>query len=220
MQNNDQTSISSRFLLSHTKLNIWEVYAHLVLQYINPDIYANLQYQDKPDLQDTDSDLGVEVTQAIARENIEAEALYAKLLNEREKKTQKRHIERIEMLGAEVFDWGLFGPKGTNDFNLIMTAFEDKTSKLNSGNYKHFNHNHLFIRSDILADQTMLEKALSEFLCRKTNEKQFERVVVSVPHHNYVFDLLNKYYDDFFFPTDIQFEIATRAREIVEFAES
>ena len=69
-------------LPSHTYLDIWEVYARLVLQFIDAATYGHLSYGDKPDLRDGALDLGVEVTQALATRNQEADALYAKLRTE------------------------------------------------------------------------------------------------------------------------------------------
>ncbi len=75
-------------LPSHPPLDIWEVYARLVLNFIDPATYSNLAHSDKPDLVDRNKDLGVEVTQAIQSNNMEADSLYEKLQHENDK--QKR----------------------------------------------------------------------------------------------------------------------------------
>ena len=51
-------------LSSHTKLNYWECYAKIVLKDLLPDEFCNLTLADKPDLQDADGDVGIEVTRA------------------------------------------------------------------------------------------------------------------------------------------------------------
>ena len=45
-------------LPSHTYLDIWEVYARLVLQFIDEVTYGRLSHGDKPDLRDGSLDLG------------------------------------------------------------------------------------------------------------------------------------------------------------------
>lgn len=85
--------------------------------------------------------------------------MYAKLRETDDAKLKERLTERIEQVGAEVFDWGLFGPSGKDSFGLVIEAYKEKLGKLNGGGYRPFAHNHLFIRSDVLADTVMLEEA-------------------------------------------------------------
>ncbi len=207
-------------LPSHTCLDIWEAYARLVLQFIDATTYGRLSHGDKPDLRDGALDLGVEVTQALAARNQEADALYAKLRTEDNEFSQARIIERIEQLGGKVSDYGLFGPNGKDDFGLVIDAFKEKLAKLNGGGYEPFGHNHLYIRSDVFADNMMLDKGLADFVSLNTKPKSFERIVVSVPGHNYDFDLNGRTYRDLTFSSTDQYDIAVRAREIVIEAEN
>ena len=117
----------------------------------------------------------------------------------------KRMTQRIEQVGAEVFDWGLFGPSGKDSFGLVIEAYKEKLGKLNGGGYRPFAHNHLFIRSDVLADTVMLEEALA--------------AIVTVPGHNYDFDLVSQMYKAISFGSDDQFRIAEQARALVLGAE-
>lgn len=202
-------------LPSHMKLDIWEVYARLILQLIDPGAYSGLQHGDKPDLFDAETSIGVEVTQAISSNNQEADALYAKLRSTKDEKLREKLTERIEQVGAQVFEWGLFGPKGTDSFDLAMDAFCTKLTKLNNGGYKAFEHNHLLIRSDILADAMMLGEALTLFSERNDKAVKFERVIVTVPGHNYDFDLIRNMVHDKTFGSMDQYRIAEQARQIV-----
>lgn len=163
--------------------------------------------------------LGVEVTQAISQETQEADALYAKLRETDDAKLKERLTERIEQVGAEVFDWGLFGPSGKDSLGLIIEAYKEKLGKLNGGGYRPFAHNHLFIRSDVLADTVMLEEALAAFLSLSVYSVSFERVIVTVPGHNYDFDLVSQMYKAISFGSDDQFRIAEQARALVLGAE-
>lgn len=204
---------------SHLSLDVWEVYAGLVLQHIDPATYANLSHGDKPDLYDDSTSLGVEVTQAIHPNNQEADALYAKLQTTQDEQVRKRLIERIEQLGGKVMSWGLFGPNGTGSFDLILEAFQGKLDKLNTGGYKPFEHNHLFILSDVLADDRKLESALQCFTELNNLTVTFERIVVSVPGRNYDFDLISKAFTEHLFEMREQHSIAEKALSIVFKAE-
>lgn len=204
----------------HTRLDIWEIYARLVLQFIDEAKYGHLVHGDKPDLQDVKHNLGVEVTQAIPDCNQEAEALYARLHNQKDEASKSRAIERIEQLGGKVFNHVLFGPNGTDNFDLIIDAYKEKLRKLNAGGYKHFEHNHLFIRSDIYADSEMLDKGLASLIALNIQTISFERVIVSVPSHNYDLDLINRIYRDLPFTFTDQYLIGEKARSTVIKAEA
>lgn len=125
MDNKGTTTSYEGVLPSHMPFDIWEVYARLVLQFLDEATYRNLSHRDKPDLWDELHDLGVEVTQAISQETQEADALYAKLRETDDAKLKERLTERIEQVGAEVFDWGLFGPSGKDSFGLVIEAYKE-----------------------------------------------------------------------------------------------
>ena len=76
-------------------------------------------------------------------------------------------------------------------------------------------HNHLFVLSDILADNSMLEDALQRFTELNKRAIAFERIVVSVPGRNYDFDLIKKRVIEHPFGIREQYDIAERSREIV-----
>ena len=206
-------------LPSHTQLDIWEVYARLVLEFIDEASYGHLLHGDKPDLYDITRNLGVEVTRAIPESNQEADALYARLRSVSDEISRAKIIERIEQIGGKVFDRWLLGPKGTDNFNLVINAFGSKLDKLNSGGYEIYAHNHLFVRSCIYADGKILEGALADFVSFNVKPKRFERVIVSVPGFNYDFNLDNRTFSVLAFSSADQFAIAETARSIVVEAE-
>ena len=199
----------------HTVLDVSEVYACLVLQFVDPCSYSGLNFGDKPDLFDCSKDLGVEVTQAIPPNNQEADALYAKFQREKDEQKRERLASRIEQVGGELCDWGLFGPNGTDNFDLIIKAFATKLNKLNSGSYKPFLHNHLYIRANICASNAMLVDALSRFTGINNKKTPFERIIISVPGRNYDFNLMEQSFAEYPFGFQEQYEIAVRARKIV-----
>ncbi|WP_443613538.1 hypothetical protein [Adlercreutzia sp.] len=207
-------------LPSHMALDIWEIYARLVLQHIDSATYGGLLHGDKPDLFDNYRELGVEVTQAISTEGQEAGSLYTRLNETEDEAERSRLVERIEQLGAKVCDHVLFGPNGKDSFDLILSIFKNKLAKINNGGYRQFAHNHLFIRSDILAGEEMLGSALLQFANLNESPQSFERGIVSVPGHNYDFDLLATSYHDLPFSSNDQYEMAEKARTLAIEADS
>lgn len=192
-----------------------EVYAKLILEHIDPAMYGGLIVKDKPDLIDYKTSLGVEVTEANSQAGKEVDALYSKMQNnDLDAAKYARSIERIEQLGGLVNDGILFGPGGDDNFELIMTSFEEKARKLNKGEYEPLEHNHLFIFSWILADRRMLENALRRFAELNVLPVKFERLIVNVPGRNYDFDLINHTVEEHPFESREQFDIAEKAYSI------
>ena len=173
---------------------VWEIYASLVLQYIDASTYSSLEYGERPDLSDRDGGLGIEVTRAIDEKSAEAESLYEGLLSEVDEQKRKDKICQIRKSGGTVGEGWLIGPKGTDNFDLVLECFKEKTKKLNSEGFRLFDHNQLFVFSSILADAEMLDDALLHLLGQRGESRAFERVFVSVPDEVYDFDLVNNSY--------------------------
>lgn len=207
-------------LPSHMKIDVWEEYARLVLSWLEPSVYSSLELSDKPDLIDTSNSLGVEVTWSLPQEDQEISALYARYRNETDPGKRSHLEERLFQLGARINDYGCLHPTGRDGFSLIHDSHEEKLEKLNQGQYKTFNHNHLFIMSDIYANKEMLEGALLEFEKATTgNEIGFERVIVAVPEYVYTFDLQNSCYSITKLNSSKQYELGMVARQNVLDAE-
>ena len=112
-------------LPSHTKFNYYECYAKIVLE----EFFGyNLSLDDKPDLQDIQNNIGIEVTIAEKSETLEAERLYSTLFYVDEH-TREKNIKRIEQCGSKYKD-GILSSSGTDDFNLINEAINCKREKL------------------------------------------------------------------------------------------
>lgn len=207
-------------LPDRTKIDIWECYARHVLQFIDSNKYGNLTYSDKPDPIDRTRSLGIEATDSQSRESKEAESLYSRLAFIDDQSWRKRQIERIEQCGAHYESGILFGPKGTDSFELVYEALNKKLERLNSNDYEIFRRNELFVKSTILADEEMLREALSKMEKQsRDHPRRFASVTVSVPGHNYVFDFDSSTYKSLEFVSSEQFRIADSARREVIRAE-
>lgn len=202
------------------KIDIWEEYARVVLNWLEPADYSGLTTADKPDLVDEANDLGVEVTWSLPEGSQEIDALYLRLYTEKDSKRRSYIEERLSQLGAKVNKYVCLHPTGHDDFLLIHKSHEAKLELLNKGGYRPFRHNHLFVMSDILADETMLQAALIGFRRASTNYKHsFERIIVAVPGYVYKFNLVNFSYHVTTLPSSKQYDLAMTARSNVLNAE-
>lgn len=220
MRDYNGVDLRNGILPSHTKIDIWEEYARQVLLWFEPSTYSSLVLADKPDLVDTFSSLGVEVTRSFPEGSEEINAVYTRYCIEADPERRKRFLERLSQLGAQVNKYMCLHPTGRDDFSLILSSHEKKLLLLNQKGYKVFDHNHLFIMSDILANEAMLKDALLRFGKTAAGyEVSFERVIVVVPGYVYEFNLCENSYSFVELNNSKQCELAMKARESVLEAE-
>ena len=200
-------------LPSHTKLDSWECYAKIVLEDLLSDEFSNLILADKPDLQDINGVVGIEVTRAENPAQIEAESLYSGLRDKNE--DQRQHdIERIEQLGAKVYGGFMMGIGGPVSFDRVNTAIAKKCEKLSKGGYQHFNEYHLFLFSSVFAVDFMLKEEF-QYLLRNDIGKFYPIIYILVPGGMYYFNLKTGVYKTFDIDSNRQCEHAIKARQMV-----
>lgn len=203
-----------RPLPHHTKFNYYECYAKIVLENLFPSSFGELLLQDKPDLQDIQNQIGIEVTISETSETMEAERLYSNLCNV-DDLTQSRHIKRIEQCRA-IYQGGiLLDPNGSDDFTLINHTIDSKIKKLQKCGYDKFNEYQLFVFSSILVSEAMLNNEL-RYLVQREIVDYFKKIYIQIPGELLYFDLSKTTYKVFSVDTSKQFDWAIRARQMVE----
>lgn len=208
-------------LPSHTKIDIWEEYARVVLRWMKPVDYSGLITADKPDLVDTVNDLGVEVTWSLPEGSKEIDALYSRLCIEEDFRRRSHIEDRLSQLEAKADECVCLHPTGHDDSLLIHKSHKTKLELLNKGGYRPLRHNHLFVMSDILANEMMLQAALVEFESASASYKSsFERIIVAVPGYVYEFNLIDSSYHVVELPSCKQYDLAMIARNNVLNAET
>ena len=206
-------------LPNHTKLDYYECYAKIALSQLLSRNYKNLIVKDKPDLQFSDGSSGIEVTQAIDPAQQRAERLYTEIVYGLVR-SKEGALQEIRNCGCKYENGILMGKTGTDSFNLILQAIKAKLEKINKGGYDYFHHYDLFVFSDIYDDDIMLKNALSSMLALSGKYNLFfEKIWVLVPGSLYVFDLLLEQTQVIDCSSELQYEIACQAREMVEAAE-
>ena len=203
-------------LPKHTKFDYYECYAKIVLEELYSKEFANLEIEDKPDLQMEDGSLGVEVTISIDREQLKAESLYTDICYDRAH-NKTNALKNIKKCGCKL-EKGILSVKPVTDsFDLILSDFDKKFNKLNGQGYKCFKRNCLFNFSDILADERMIMEAIQDMQQRPiTKERQFNEVFVLVPGECYRLNLEIGSHERYPIESERQFYHATKARGIIE----
>lgn len=216
-------------LPEHTKINIMECIAQIVLNEMFPNIFDGLIMDDRPDLQDDLKSIGVEVTEANNQAQKRNEALYVKIMSG-EIRNKEKAIEIInESYRPQKFfdgqNW-VFEPDRFNDgilvglpdsdsFKRIINAFCIKLEKLNDGTYKALNKYFLFVHSNIFADENMIRVAIEEMdKIQSSLKRKFDAVYVYVPEYLYICDLIAKT-GEIISISDKQYGWGKAAREIV-----
>ncbi|OFS23018.1 hypothetical protein [Clostridium sp. HMSC19A10] len=203
-------------LPKHTKVDYYECYAKVVLEELYPEDFMNLEIKDKPDLQTNDGEWGIEVTNAIDKDQRNAESLYVDIEYNRVR-DKEGALAKINKLGGKLYGGSLAGKPGTDSFDLILSAFDSKLNLLNGEGYKQFKLNYLFIFSDILADDRMIIDAIKDMQqSQKDRKKQFYKVFILLPGGCYCFNLYKGSYEENPIENPVQLTQAYKARELVE----
>lgn len=181
-------------LPEHTAFDYYECYAKIVLEEMFPEQFYDLTICDKPDLQNIQLDLGIEVTSSIKQKQKEAEALYTKWTYQNDKQREKT-AKKIEECGAKLFEGVLAGVPGQDNFDNIYRSIKKKLERLSFGLYKLYGQQYLFIFSDIYATSSMRVKALDE-MCRicPSASNTFDGIYILVPGSIYIFDLAKNHH--------------------------
>lgn len=194
----------SKLLPSHKKIDYYECLAKIVLEEIFPNEFISLDLKDKPDLQNRKSQIGIEVTRANNPRQEENESLYVKILNN-EIRNKEKAIKKINssyephsmiINGQEVKEPDryhngiLVGISENDSFNRIFEAFKNKLEKLNGYGYERFQYNYLFVYSEILANEKMINEIIFNMNTAQENcSIKFCQVFVYVPSYLYILNL-------------------------------
>lgn len=152
----------------------FERYAQLTLEKILGEKYASLVNRDRPDLQNEDGSLGIEVTRAMEPDRHNANQLLKELAGMQIKEEQREDMQRIidsgygyglpglNYMGAlENEYWSLAQP-----LKRILTS---KVSKVASGFYGNFNEFGLYVFCRDMLDMTQVEQAVTFTLLLQDN---------------------------------------------------
>ncbi len=216
-------------LPEHTRLDYHECLAKIVLETMFPSHFMDLELKDKPDLQNIEKQVGVEVTSSInpiqeRNEGLCTKIAYGQIRNKEKAieiinssyEPRSIMINGKEIREPERYCNGiLVGIPGRDSFDLIYKAFKQKVYKLNKGGYRIFLHNTLFVHSDILTNQDMIDEVIIQMNAFQAKyESKFQKIFVYVPAYLYILNLMDKTGEIKFIKED-QYDWDVQAREMV-----
>lgn len=172
----------------------FERYAKIVLVDLLGDKYANLVNRDRPDLQDCDAGIGIEVTRAMVTGRDDAISLIADMSGNDD--ISDSDIERIRKFG---YSYGihrrLMGHIEEEFWSLaipLKRIIESKVCKVANGFYGSFNEFGLFVFSK---DELSLEYATQTMDytidIQKGNATKYANMFIFDTHSFFVCDLVN-----------------------------
>lgn len=152
----------------------FERYAQLTLEKILGEKYASLVNRDRPDLQNEDGSLGIEVTRAMEPDRHNANQLLKELAGMQIKEEQREDMQRIIDSG---YGYGLPGLNYMgaleNEYWLLAQPLKriltSKISKVASGFYGNFNEFGLYVFCRDMLDMTQVEQAVTFTLLLQDN---------------------------------------------------
>lgn len=198
----------------HTKYDWEECYAKVVLETFIKEELIDLTIKDRPDLQNEKINVGIECTIAIERKQIEAENLYCELTNNKSKNPENCK-KRIETLGGKITKYTLV-QSGSDTKGNIFEAVHSKLKKLNGGNYKIFKNNYLLIRDCIYIPNEHI-KGMQYLLAMMQSkyDKEFDKIYILLNDKLIEFNMINYTNRYFEISSNLQYELAQKARDIV-----
>ena len=216
---------SDKPLPSHTRLDYEECYAKVILESLFPEEYKDLKIADKPDLVNETTNIGVEVTSAVAQKHREAVRLWSTIPYVSPEQAE-RDKERMKQLGVEyqggVQDWPSESYSASDieqtPISEVVLAFQNKIEKLNSGQYRQFLRYDLFIHSEVWLDSGRAAEVLQILAEKNIGNLVYTSVFLTTSIDIFRFDLLKGNY--FITPYDLyhnmQFDWAMKVRQMVE----
>ena len=149
-------------LTSRYRKKYVEVLALSVLQYCYGDIYAGFDVHDAPDISDENRLIGIEVTEAVTKEEAQIEGEFVKYRLESSLEEKERRKQIIENNGAKVDELGLTYPVKNSDSEklIFQDAVRKKMEKLASYRRQGFEKVGLFVLLIMLLLLTLLHIAV------------------------------------------------------------
>ena len=173
----------------------FERYAQICLQTILGDTYAGLINEDRPDLQNPDHSLGIEVTRAMEPRKDVAQDLLSEMAGFEIHNEDQEEIDRIIMSG---YGYGLQEGRyiGHIEYEYWRLAqplrriIESKVSKVGSGFYGDFKEYGLYIfcKDDLSYEEVILTMEYASDLQRHLDLK-YSKMYLSLIDRLYVCDL-------------------------------
>lgn len=204
-------------LPSNTIYKWHECFAKVMLEFALPNDFNNLKIKDKPDLQNIELNLGIEVTTAENKKDLEMERLYTYLEYDLIRDKQKVK-NKIEHLGGSISNGILVHPVRYRDLDSIKNSILEKLNKLNGNGYQIFEHNYIFITESDMILENECAGLLDEYIELQNNFRiKFEKVYIyQYGGKLFEFNMVDRNYNIYTLNSNETYQIGYDARKIVE----
>lgn len=204
-------------LPSNTIYKWHECFAKVMLEFALPNDFNNLKIKEKPDLQNIELNLGIEVTTAENKKDLEMERLYTYLEYDLIRDKQKVK-NKIEHLGGSISNGILVHPVRYRDLDSIKNSILEKLNKLNGNGYQIFEHNYIFITESDMILENECAGLLDEYIELQNNFRiKFEKVYIyQYGGKLFEFNMVDRNYNIYTLNSNETYQIGYDARKIVE----
>ena len=204
-------------LPSNTIYKWHECFAKVMLEYVLPNDFNNLKIKDKPDLQNIELNLGIEVTTAENKKDLEMERLYTYLEYDLIRDKQKVK-NKIEKLGGSISNGILVHPVRYRNLDSIRNSILEKLKKLKGNGYQIFGHNYIFITESDMILEKECAWLLDEYIKLQNNFRiKFEKVYIyQYGGKLFEFNMVDRNYNIYTLNSNETYQVGYDARKIVE----
>ena len=163
----------------------FERYAMVSLASLLGEHYAHLVNRDRPDLQDEDQSLGIEVTRAIRENKNVANALVNEMAGEEVKEVNAEDLRHINQSGYAygLGDGSLIGRNEYEFWSLALPLkriLEIKMNKVNDGFYGDFHEFDLFVFTKEDLDLDQIKQTIAFMMERQAYQNRlYSRLFIS-----------------------------------------
>ena len=179
----------------------FERYAAVTLASLVGEPYARLVNRDRPDLQDEEQSIGIEVTRAIRENKNVANALVNEMAGKRIMEVNSDELNRINQSGYAygLGDGSLIGRNEYEYWSLALSLkriLEIKMDKVNNGFYGDFQEFDLFVFTKENLDNLQIEQTMAFMMERQARQNVgYARLFVSQIQTLFVCDLMAGRFD-------------------------
>lgn len=153
-----------------------------ILKYLYPDKYSSLKLVDKPDLQDKENQIGVEVVEAVNNNLAQIDGEFYKYRFGKKTKEEKEKCRRtIERNGATVDEFGITYPVqySNEELDILKYAIEKKIEKFDNYSPNEFKVLDLFVMypSYLMPHSDIVLNDFFKYI-GKINNKKYGRIFI------------------------------------------
>lgn len=176
------------------KIRCEECFSKLLIESVFPGEFGNLKFGERPDLQNDELNIGIEVTTAISQDEMNISGAFSDIISGTARNPEGSK-KKIQKFGGHYDEIGIVSfPVKYRELNNIYSALEHKLNKLD--NYKEYKNQHLLITDRNFIKTEELKEMLETFnKIQGKYPKKFSYIFLYLRGGTlYKFDMVSKVY--------------------------